>query len=191
MAYVRYYPELRRMQKVANERIRQLERSAEGAPALRGIQATLEMMGKKGEGKTGRRFSETGKGTYHAVQHEMKILRKFLAGESTITRYKKRMKESYEAASRHYPLDKYGITQEKWYDIWDNAADKESRQFGSDIYVEAVERMEEINGKRKREDQLTIEDIVNMIDNSKTLSDVYENLGIDMDWEEADVEYFD
>lgn len=190
MADGRVHPELRRMQKVANQRIRELERKAPNSPALRGIQATLEMMGKKKGAASGRRFSETGKGDIQSVKSEMTILRKFLEGESTIRKYKGRMREAYNKANEKYDLAEHGISQADWHNIWANASDKMSRPLGSEIYIEAVERMNEINGKRSREDQLSIADIVSIVNTSKTPSSAYEQLGINYDWEDTDDDYF-
>lgn len=190
MANARFYPELKRLQKVANERIRQLEKKAPGAPALAGIQATLEMMGVKKGSATGRRFSETGKADWNTAEKQMKILKKFIGGESTITRYKGRMKSVYEAADREHNLKEHGISQEDYYKMWANAPDKGSRPFGSEVYIEMVERVMDMNKERRAEDRLSIEDIMQTINDSKDVSSAYNSLGISIDWEDTEDDFF-
>ena len=74
----RFYSDLRLKEKAANERMRQLEKAGFNSPAYQAIQAKLEVLGKQTKGNRGRRFSETGKGTYNEREMQKKILNEFL-----------------------------------------------------------------------------------------------------------------
>lgn len=185
MAYIRFYKELRLLQKAANERMRQLEKKGFETPAYRAVQARLEVMGKQTKGTRGRRFSETGKATYTQMKHEMKILKDFLdAQTSTLKGAKKYYKDVWEGANKKYNLTEAGITPKQWFDLWENLPQKKKeRIYDSEEYISILAAYTKKDDKMKREGELTIEQIVKEVEKSENIKEAWKSVGLS--WEEV------
>lgn len=181
MANIIYNAQLKKLAKRANERIRQLERKEPSSPALQKVQAVLQYRGKQGKGATGRRFSETGKGTRNEIMSMMKDITDFLNMKtSTVSGTRKVRKEIYNEADKEYNLSEYGITQDEYFEIWNELPDNErDRLFSSDRVIEIVQSVK----RQKPENQYTINEIINAIQSSRSVKDAYKNLGIKFDYD--------
>lgn len=181
MANIIYNSQLRKLAKRANERIRQLERKEPSSPALKKVQAVLQYRGKQGKGSAGRRFSETGKGTRNEIMSTMKDITDFLNMKtSTVSGTRKLRKEVYQSADEEYGLSEYGITQDEYFEIWNELPDSErDRLFSSDRVIEIIQSVKQ----QKPENQYTISELINKIQSSKSIKDAYKNLGLKMDYD--------
>ena len=177
MAYKGYDKELRLMQKAANERMRQLEKQNRKSPAYRAIQARLEMMGKTTKGSRGRRFSETGKGTFNEREHQKKILQEFLGQKtSTLTGAKDYYDKVWETANKDGKVTAAGITREQWFDFFEALPDsKKDRMFYSQ-QVKIFKAFMRRNNELVDEGKIKIEDIADAIQEAETLDAVFDNL---------------
>lgn len=173
----RYDAELRRLQKVANERMRQLEMQDIKSPAYKAVQARLEILGKERKGNRGRRFSETGKGTYNEREMQKKILREFLAGKTaTVSGAKDYYDRVWATANKDDKLSNLGITRDQWFEFFENLPDqKKDRMFYSQ-QVKIFKEFMRKNGELVDKNKLTVEQIANSMQNAEQLNDVYKNL---------------
>lgn len=176
--------ELRKLAKAMNQRMVELEKRGYESPAYRSIQARLETLGVKTRYAGGRRFSETG---YFKNKNEMMqveaALRRFKEQEtSTLRGYKKYRKEVLNGLEDRYNYKQYGISDDDVMDFWEAMPDDEKeRMYGSDetfIIVMAYMK-DKKQGKIKNENALTIAEIVEKINNSKSLSNALKSLGLD------------
>lgn len=170
-------PELRLMQKKANERMRQLEIQGIKSPAYQAVQAKLEILGKRRKGDRGRRFSETGKGTYNEKELQKRLLREFLEAEtSTLKGAKGYYDKVWESAQKNNNLDAAGITRDQWFSFFENMPDnKKDRMFYSQ-QVKIFKAFMRKNGELVDEGKITIEEIADSIQEAKELNDVFSNL---------------
>lgn len=205
MAERRFYKELRRLQKVANQRMVRLEQADIKSPAYLAVQARLEILGKRTKGDRGRRFSETGKATYNEMEIQMKILRKFIENvTSTVAGAKKYQKDVWESANKNQRLSEAGISKNDWLNFWASLPDHKDRLYGSEQYVAMIraytikrdkllkmsdkDRENLIEDGELSEDQLNnfiddafdVEEIANEIEASKDLKSAYKKLGLSM-----------
>lgn len=190
MAKEIYDPELRKLAKRANQRIRRLEESYPHSPALESVQAALEMLGAdKRSDVAGRRFSETGKAmSKRELNAYKKAVNEFLSFKtSTKSGYKSYRRDVWESAKEQYNLKEKGITEQQYFDIWKNLpAKKKDRIFGSDVYIlitnTVLMKQEGKLNKRKRkvknENVLTVEEIEKAINSATTLKEAYKAVGI-------------
>lgn len=180
MANIIFNSKIKKLAKRANERIRQLERKAPGSSALKTVQARLQMMGKRSNGTIGRRFSETGKGTRNELKQLEKELNNFLEMEtSTVKGYRKYRKNIFETANKRYNLKDNGINFDDYMEIWESLPESEKdRMYGSETIINMVIAATKKNGKVKEENDLSIEEIIERIQNSKSVSDAYKSIGI-------------
>ena len=191
MADSRFYPELRQLQKRANQRLVRLEQLGVKSPAYEAAQARLEIMGKQTKGDRGRRFSETGKAEYNDYEHQMKILREFLDMEtSTQKGAKKWIDDIWETASAPHvrkkdnklidlKLKESGITKEDWLEFWKNMPSKQKdRAFGSEVVVKMMRTYTYKNKQLKDDQKFTMKEIAEAIQESKSVKSAYEKLGI-------------
>lgn len=181
MAHQRYYKQLRLKQKAANERMRQLEKAGINSPAYQAIQARLEVLGKQKKGERGRRFSETGKATYNEMELQMKLLDEFLYEQktSTVRGARQYYDEVWSKANQNFNLEDAGITRQDWLDFWGNMpSNKKDRMYGSAQIVNMVQAYSMKNGKLESDDRMTVSDIADAIQSSKSLKDAYKSLGI-------------
>lgn len=177
MSYRTYDNELRLLQKRANERMRQLEKQERKSPAYRAIQARLEMMGKETKGSRGRRFSETGRGSYNEREHEKKILQDFLnMRTSTIRGARSYYDDVWETANADNKLTASGISREQWFDFFESLPDnKKDRMFYSQ-QVKIFKSFMRKNGRLVDEGKITVEEIAEAMQDAEKLDEVYTNL---------------
>lgn len=177
---VTFNAELRKMQKVANERMRQLEKAGLNSPAYQAIQAQLEVLGKQTKGNRGRRFSETGKATYSEREVQAKILREFLYENktSTLTGAKQYERDVWESANANNKLTEAGITKDEWIRFWENMPNRKDRMYGSTQIVAMIRAYSMKNGQLEDDNKLSIEEIAEEIQASRNLKSAYKSLGL-------------
>lgn len=175
-----YSKELRLMEKAANERMRQLEKAGIKSPAYQAVQAQLEVLGKSTKGDRGRRFSESGKGTYNERELLNKILKEFLydSKTSTLTGARQYEQDVWETANKNAKLSDIGITRDEWLEFWKSMPDKKERLYGSSQIVAMMRAYTKKNGELEDADKMTMQEIAEEIQASKNLKDAYAKLGI-------------
>ena len=175
-----YSKELRLMEKAANERMRQLEKAGIKSPAYQAVQAQLEVLGKTTKGDRGRRFSESGKGTYNERELLNKILKEFLydSKTSTLTGARQYEQDVWETANKNAKLSDIGITRDEWLEFWQTMPDKKERLYGSSQLVAMMRAYTKKNGELDDVDKMTMQEIAEEIQASKNLKDAYKKLGI-------------
>ena len=180
MANQRFYSELRRKAKQANQRMVRLEKAGLNSPAYQAVQAKLEMLGKSTKGNRGRRFSETGKATYNEMEILNKILDEFLSNQKTSTvKGATQYQESvWNAARENYDLDEAGITREDWLSFWESMPDRKDRLYGSEQIVAMVRAYSMKNDELEAEDKMSMSEIADAIQSQRTLKDAYNSLGL-------------
>lgn len=187
---IKFSAEVRRLAKRANQRMVEMESHGFKSPAYKAVQARLEMMGRRSNTATGRRFSETGKGTENELRQQLAELQRFLGHEtSTIKGYRKYRKDVYEGADKKYKLKEAGITQEEFEELWDAVPDKEKDRFHyAMFYYQIVETYElkvkkgEIKDKKgntiTQENAMSITEIMRIVEGSKSLKSALQQIGI-------------
>ena len=180
MAYKRFDVELKKLAKVANQRMRELEKRGISSPAYESAQATLEAMGVKKGKATGRRFSETGKATYNQREAMKKALKKFVgATTSKVSGIKKLRENIWNTADQNNALSAKGITKDQYFNIWKNLPDKKKdRIFGSQVYINIVSAAMKKNGRKKEENRLSVEEIVKAVEASKDYKSALKAVGL-------------
>ena len=175
-----YSKELRLMEKAANERMRQLEKAGIKSPAYQAVQAQLEVLGKTTKGDRGRRFSESGKGTYNERELLNKILKEFLydSKTSTLTGAKQYEQDVWETANKNAKLSDIGITRDEWLEFWQTMPDKKERLYGSSQLVAMMRAYTKKNGELDDENKMSMQELAEEIQASKNLKDAYKKLGI-------------
>lgn len=99
---IKYNAEIKRLAKRANQRMVEMEKHGYTSPAYKAVQASLEMMGRRSNKATGRRFSETGKGTENELRQQLAELQRFLGSKtSTVKGYKQYRKDVYEGQTKN------------------------------------------------------------------------------------------
>lgn len=175
----RFYPELRLMQKRANERMRQLEKQGIKSPAYQAIQAKLEILGRQTKGDRGRRFSETGRASYNEMEMQMRYLREFLeANTSTLTGAKDYYDRVWETAQKNADnnIAAAGITRDQWFEFFESLPDsKKDRMFYSQ-QVKIFTAVMKKNGELINENKITIEEIADAIQEAEKLNEVFSNI---------------
>ena len=181
---IKYSAEVRRLAKRANQRMVEMEKHGYKSPAYRAAQASLEMMGRRSNKATGRRFSETGKGTENELRQQLSELQKFLGQQtSTIRGYKKYRKDIYEGANKQYNLVGAGISQGDFEYLWEEIPDNEKdRKYYASFYIEVLQAYElkVESGEIKEENRLTITDMIRILEGSKNLKSALKKIGIDI-----------
>ena len=180
MAYKRFDVELKKLAKVANQRMRELEKRGISSPAYESAQATLEAMGVKKGKATGRRFSETGKATYNQREAMKKALKKFVGATTSKVSGIKEMRENiWNTADQNNALSAKGITKDQYFNIWKNLPDKKKdRIFGSQVYINIVSAAMKKNGRKKEENRLSVEEIVKAVEASKDYKSALKAVGL-------------
>ena len=176
MANKRFYKELRLKAKAANERMRQLEKLDIKSPAYQSAQAQLEILGKRGKGDTGRRFSETGKATYNEAERLNKILDEFLGQKTSGTRGARQYYEDvWQGANTSNQLSDAGISKEDWFEFWENYPSKMKDRMYYDKAVKMFKAYMRKNKNLTDENKLTPAQIAEMIQDAKTLKVAYKD----------------
>lgn len=182
MAQKREYRDIRLMAKRVNERMRQLEKKDIKSPAYRSLQATLEMMGKRGTDKYGRRFSEGKMYTYAEAMSLRSILSKALGKETLSIKGAKTYYDKVWQGALNNPnlkIKENGITREQWFDFWENMPTKEKdRTYGSEQNVKLLIEYTRKHGKLGVDNAMSAEEIAAEIQASTSLKNAYERLGI-------------
>ena len=168
------------MEKAANERMRQLEKAGIKSPAYQAVQAQLEVLGKTTKGDRGRRFSESGKGTYNERELLNKILKEFLYENqtSTLTGARQYEQDVWETANKNAKLSDIGISRDDWILFWESMPSKKERLYGSSQLVAMMRAYTKKNGELEDMDKMTMQEIAEEIQASKNLKDAYNKLGI-------------
>lgn len=181
---VRMYADLRKLAKAANQRMVELEKRGIKSPAYSAVQGKLEILGRKGKGDRGRRFSETGKLTYNEYEYQMKVLRDFLGSKTSGIKGAKQWSEDvWQGAlksEKGLGLQGSGITKADWLEFWQNMPNKQKdRAFGSETIVKML-RTYTIKNREKTDDQkMSVKDIAAAIQNAKNTKSAHKALGID------------
>lgn len=172
--------QLRLKAKAANERMRQLEKIDLKSPAYLSAQAQLEILGKQGKGNAGRRFSETGRGTYAEREILNKILDEFLGMKTSGTKgAKKYYEDVWQGANVSNQLSDAGITKEQWFEFWEEYPNKMKDRMYYDKAVKMFKAYMRKNKDLKPENKLTPTQIARMIKDAKDLKTAYsDNLGL-------------
>lgn len=179
---IKYDAEIRRLAKRANQRMVEMESRGIKSPAYKAVQASLEMMGRRSDRAGGRRFSEAGKGTENELRQMRAELEKFLNQQtSTVSGYKKYRKEVYRGADKEYHLSDAGISQEQFEELWEELPDREQdRMYYAAYYIQIMEtyEMKVKSGEIKKENALTITDMIRILEGSTSLKEALSQLGI-------------
>lgn len=186
MAEKRFYSDLRRKAKVANQRMRELEKRDINSPAYQSVQGKLEVLGKQKSGNRGRRFSESGRATYNEAEAISKILDEFLYDQktSTLTGAQDYYDEVWESANANNKLSDLNISRDEWFDFWENMPNKEKeRVLPSEQIVSIVQAYNYKNRTLSAEDRYTPEEIADIIQNkhgkkNRTFKGAYTDLGL-------------
>ena len=179
-----YSNELRKLAKAMNQRMVELEKRGYNAPAYQAAQARLESLGVRKGSAVGRRFRETG---YFANKNEMAqyeaALRRFKEQEtSKLKGYKKYRRDVLQGLEERYHYKEHGLSDEDVMEFWESMPDNErDRMYGSDEVFLIVEKYQQDvrSGKIVKEDALSIREIVDRVNDSKSLSSALKTLGID------------
>ena len=176
----RFYNDLRLKAKAANERMRQLEIAGIKSPAYQAVQAQLEVLGKSTKGERGRRFSETGKATYNEMELLNRILENFLYEQktSTLRGAREYERDVWTSANKNNKLSEAGISRDDWLNFWAAMPDKKDRLYGSTQIVAMMRAYKMKNGELTDENQMSVEEIADEIQASKTLKNAYKALGL-------------
>lgn len=178
----KFSAEVRALAKRANQRMVRLEKAGVNSPAYKAAQTQLEMMGRRSNKATGRRFSETGKGTENELRQQKAALERFLNQKtSTVSGYNKMQDEIYKTADKKYGLEKAGVSKEDYFELWDNLPDKEKdRMYYATFYIEVMEvyEMKKQKGEIRQENELTLTDIIRILDGSNNLKSALNEIGI-------------
>lgn len=173
----RFDPELRLMQKAANERMRQLEKQGIKSPAYNALQAKLEILGKERKGQRGRRFSETGKGTYNEREMQKKILNEFLHQKTaSVSGAKDYYDRVWETANANDKLTNAGISRDQWFDFFDSLPDSKKDRMYYSQQVKIFKAFMRKNGQLVDEGKITVEQIANAIQDAEKLNNAFDDL---------------
>lgn len=177
MAQKRYYNDIRLKAKAANERMRQLEKADIKSPAYLAAQAELEILGRKGKGNTGRRFSESGNYTYNEMERLDKILDEFLYKQKTsgLKGAKQYYEDVWAGANKSNQLADAGITKEQWFEFWENYPNKMKDRMYYDKAVKMFKAYMRKNKDIKVENKLTPAEIAQAIQNAESLKSAYKD----------------
>ena len=182
MAKTRFYADLRRLAKQANQRMKRLEQAGIRSPAYEAVQAKLEMMGRRSGEDYGRRFSETGKATYNEYQQIKKVLESFIEQKTSRVKGAKDYIEAvWQGAMKSdriaTDIKKAGITKDEWFEIWKALPDKEKRLYGSEQYIKVVATYKVKAGKLGHYN-IDVGKLVRDYENSKSMKAASKALGL-------------
>ena len=182
MANVRYYNDLRLLQKRANQAMKRLEQLEIQSPAYKAVQGQLEMLGRQQRGDIGRRFSESGKATWNEYQVQKSILEGFLKMKTrTQAGAKKWVDDVWKGAQENEALQlkESGITKKDWFEFWQNMpSNHKDRILGSDVVVKMLRTYIYKNRKLKDDQKMSIAEITEAINQAKNVKEAYKALGI-------------
>ena len=180
-----YSNELRKLAKAVNQRMLELEKRGMNSPAYQSIQARLAAMGRPENKKGVRRFSETGKfKNKNEMAQYRAMLERFKEQEtSKLLGYRQYRKRVLEGLQERYDYESMGLSDDDVMAFWEAMPDNErDRIYGSDetfIIVAAYIRNVKA-GKIQNDNALSMQEIVERINSSKSLTQALQKLGIDM-----------
>ncbi len=180
-----YSNELRKLAKSMNQRMLELEKRGIQSPAYQAVQARLAAIGRPENKKGARRFSETGKFKNKNEMAQYKaILERFKEQEtSKVSGYKKYRKRVLEGLQKRYDYESMGLSDDDVMDFWEAMPDDErDRIYGSDetFMIVAAYTRDVKSGRISNDNALSMKEIVERINSSKSLTQALEKLGIDM-----------
>lgn len=178
--------ELRKLAKAANQRMVELEKRGYNSPAYQAAQGRLASLGAKGGRAAGFRFNESG---YFRNKNEMAqyeaALKRFMSQETSKLRgYKVYRKKVLEGLQERYDYKSAGMTDDDMMAFWENMPDDErDRMFGSDeaVIITMKYFKDRKSGKISNENMLSMSEIVDRINSSKSVTEALEKLGINQD----------
>lgn len=178
--------ELRKLAKAANQRMVELEKRGYNAPAYQSVQGRLASLGAKKGRAAGFRFSESGrfKNKNEMAQYKA-ALERFMGQETSKLRgYKAYRKRVLKGLQDRYDYKKYGMSDDDMMEFWESMPDNDrDRMYGSDeaviITMKIFKDMK--TGKLEKENVLSIKEIVDRINSSRSLSEALDKLGIDQE----------
>lgn len=178
----KFYADLKRKAKVANQRLVRLEKQGKKSPAYLAVQAKLEILGRQAGKAKGRRFSETGRATYNEYQALSKVLDEFIAQKtSTVKGYTEYVNDVWAGTLRSKNIDidleKSGITKEQWFEMWSALPDKSKRSFDSSEYIEVL-ALYNIKGGKVKGETVSVTDLINEFEDNQNLSSALRRVGI-------------
>lgn len=181
----KFYSDLKRKAKQANQRLVRLEKADKKSPAYLAVQAKLEILGRDKGTKKGRRFSETGRATYNEYQAISKILDEFISQKtSTVKGYNQYVDEVWSGALSNkkgkidIDLEKAGITKDQWFEMWSALADKKKdRMFDSSEYIEAL-ALYNVKGGKIQGEEISVTEMIQSFEESKNLGAALRSLGV-------------
>lgn len=176
-----YSNELRKLAKAMNQRMVELEKRGYKSPAYMSVQSRLAAMGRKKGIAAGLRFSESGLfKNQNELRKAEKILKRFAAQKTSKLRgYKEYRRKVLTSLAEHYDYKKFGLTDDEMLEYWEAMPDDElDRMFGSDeTFIIVVTYLQTSN--LQPENMLSVTEIVNKINASKSVTEVLKKLGID------------
>lgn len=180
-----YSNELRKLAKSMNQRMLELEKRGIQSPAYQAVQARLAAIGRPENKKGMRRFSETGKFKNRNEMAQYKaILERFKEQEtSKVSGYKKYRKRVLEGLQNRYDYKSMGLSDDDIMDFWEAMPDDErDRIYGSDetFMIVAAYTRDVKAGRISNDNALSMKEIVERINSSKSLTQALEKLGIKM-----------
>ena len=195
---------LKRLAKKANRRLRELEAKKYKSPAYKAVQAQLEMMGVRKRSAKGRRFSESGKAIdQNDLRQQLSVINRFLSAKtSTRTGYEEYREEIYKSANEIYKLSDFGISQEKYEEIFDALPDEiADRMYYAEYYIQVTEayqvkikeQIEKISNDTNRseaqkkaeievlnENKLDIKEIIDIMESSEDYKKALSKIGLNI-----------
>lgn len=186
----KFYSDLKRKAKMANQRLVRLERADKKSPAYLAVQAKLEILGRQAGKTKGRRFSETGRATYNEYQALSKVLDEFISQKtSTVKGYSEYVNDVWQGTLRSENIDvnleKAGITKEQWFEMWSALPDKNKRTFDSSEYIEAL-ALYNVKGGKVKGETVSVTDMIREFEDNQNLGNALRSVGIsDHDYEIA------
>ena len=184
-----------RMAKVANQRMRRLEKAGyTRSPGYKEQQAFLMQMGIAPTPSGARRFPESYKSVSEdeLIQYEIrleKIASASAAAETsgevsahnlyTVQGVRKFYNDVYQTADKRYGLTERGVSQEEWLDMWSSMSDKQrDRVYGSDIYVRIIKAY--YSKYRDDADKMSSEEIAAAINEHRNFMQALSSVGLSM-----------
>ena len=181
MSIKRSFEDYKKLAKRANQRLREMEKHPDKlSPAYKNAQALLEQMGVKGNGVTGRRFSERKTMTWNEYQQRIKTVKNFLSSEtSTVSGFKRHQDRVWNTANERYHLSESGISKEQYFEFWKNYPEKEKdRLLGSQRVISVLSTYTWKHGKKKRDQELTGAEIAELISKESDYKSALKSIGL-------------
>lgn len=173
--------EFKRLAKMANRRMRDLERAGYRTKAYEGVQSWLKLAGRPSrDGKY--RFSETGRADYNTREGMKARLRIFIrADTSSVAKTQRLRNRIWNSANENNRLEERGVTREEYFNIWSSLPDdKRERMFSSDVYISVVSAYNKKMDDKgvDEENRLSVDEIVELIQNADNYKGALKAVGL-------------